>query len=170
MHEESLFEDPRTWVAIAFVIFFVLFGRKIWAALTKMLDARATAVRAELEEASRLRREAEAMLKDAEARRASALKDAEALIEGARNEATRLAAAAAQEAQQSAARREKMAMDRIAAAEKAAVDGVRYLAAEIATEAARKVISEGLSADTGAALVDQAIAQLPSALAARRAA
>ena len=40
MQEESLFEDPRTWVAIAFVIFFVLFGRKLWAALTKMLDAR----------------------------------------------------------------------------------------------------------------------------------
>ena len=100
MHEESLFEDPRTWVAIAFVIFFVLFGRKIWAALTKMLDARATAVRAELEEASRLRREAEAMLKDAETRRASALKDAEALIEGARNEATRLAAAAVRRREQ----------------------------------------------------------------------
>jgi F-type H+-transporting ATPase subunit b len=170
MHEESLFQDPRTWVAIAFVIFFVLFGRKIWAALTKILDARAAAVRTELEEAARLRREAEAMLKDAEARRAAALKDAEALIEGARHEATRVAAAAAQEAEHTAARREKMAMDRIAAAEKAAVDSVRFMAAEIATEAARQVIAEGLSPDAGAALVDQAISQLPTALAPRRAA
>ena len=170
MHEESVFQDPRTWVAIAFVIFFVLFGRKLWAALTKMLDARATAVRAELDEAARLRREAEAMLKDAETRRAAALKDAEALLEGARHEAARVATAAAQETENAAARREKMAMDRIAAAEKAAVDSVRFMAAEIATDAARQVIAEGLSPDAGAALVDHAIAQLPTALAARRAA
>lgn len=165
MHEESLFEDPRTWVAIAFVIFFVLFGRKLWGALTKILDARATAVRAELDEASRLRREAEAMLKDAETRRAAALKDAAALIEGAKHEAIRVAAAATQEAEHASIRREKMAMDRIAAAEKTAVDSVRFMAAEIATEAARKVISEGLSQEAGSALVDNAIAQLPAALA-----
>ena len=170
MHEESFFENPRTWVALAFVIFFVVFGRKVWAALTKLLDARTLAVRAELDEASRLRREAEAMLKDAEARRASALQESKELIEGARNEATRIAAAAAQDAQQAAARREKMAMDRISAAEKAAVDSVRQIAAEIATEAARHVIAEGLNAATGAALVDQAIAHLPGALATRRAA
>ncbi len=170
MHEESLFEDPRTWVAIAFVIFFVLFGRKLWTALTGMLDARATAVRAELDEAARLRREAETMLKDAEARRAAALKEAEALIEGAKQEAARVATAAAQEAEHSAARREKMAMDRISAAEKAAVDSVRHTAAEVATEAARQVIAEGLSPAAGTALVDQAIAQLPTALASRRAA
>lgn len=170
MHEESFFQNPRTWVAVAFVIFFVLFGRKMWAAITKILDARAAAVRAELDEAARLRQEAMAMLKDAETRRADALKDAQALIEGAQQEATRLTAAATEEAEQASARREKMAMDRISAAEKAAVDSVRFLAAEVATEAARQVIAQGLSQDAGAALVDQAITQLPAALAARRAA
>ncbi len=170
MHEESVFQDPRTWVAIAFVLFFVLFGRKLWAALTKMLDARAIAVRAELDEAARLRREAEAMLRDAQASRAAALHDAKALLEGAKQEAGRLAIAAAQEAEHAASRREKMAMDRIAAAEKAAVDSVRFMAAEIATEAARQVIAEGLSAEAGASLIDTAIAQLPAALAPRRAA
>ena len=37
-HHESFFSDPRSFVAIAFVIFFVLFGKKIWGALTAMLD------------------------------------------------------------------------------------------------------------------------------------
>jgi F-type H+-transporting ATPase subunit b len=63
-----------------------------------------------------------------------------------------------------------MAIDRIAAAEKAAVDDVRTAAAEIATTAARQVLAEGLTADADAKLVDQAIAQLPAAMAARRAA
>ena len=170
MHEESFFGDPRNWVVIAFILFFVLFGKKLWGALSGMLDARAVAVRAELEEASRLRREAESMLRDAEKQRADALTDAKALIEGARAEADRLSAAAAAEAEASAKRREKMAIDRIAAAEKAAVDDVRLAAADVATSAARQVLAEGLTADADSFLIDQAITQLPAALSPRRAA
>ncbi len=167
---ESFFAEPRNWVVIAFIIFFVLFGGKLWSALTGMLDDRAAKVRAELEEASRLRTEAEAMLREAEQRRDEALADAKALIAGAQAEAARLSAATAAEAEASARRREQMAIDRIAAAEKAAVDEVRMTAVDVASLAARQVIAEGLSPEAGSALVDQAIAQLPSALAGRRAA
>ena len=117
MHEESFFADPRSWVAVAFVIFFVLFGARLWKALAGMLDQRTAAIRAELDEASRLRREAEAMLADASKRREAALTEARLLLEGARAEAARLAQAAAAEAAAAAGRREKMALDRIAAAE-----------------------------------------------------
>jgi len=163
-HEESFFAEPRNWVILAFLFFFILFGKKIWGALSGMLDARAVSVAAEIEEAARLRREAESMLRDAEKQRADALTEAKALIEGARHEAERLTAAAAAEAEASAKRREKMAIDRIAAAEKAAVDEVRITAAEVATSAARQVMAEGLGPDAGAALIDQAISQLPNAL------
>ncbi len=169
-HTYGFWDDPKTWVAVAFVIFFVLFGSKIWAALTGILDKRAEQVRSELAEAQRLRTEAEAMLKDAKARREQALADAKALMEGARHQAQQLAAAAAAEAEASAARRERMAVDRIATAEKAAVDDVRMIAAEVAASAAEKVIRETLSAEAGGALVDRAIASLPTALAPRRAA
>ena len=168
MEEPGFFGEPRNWVLIAFVLFFAIFGRKLWSVLAQMLDDRATKVRAELDEAARLRQEAEAMLRDAEARRAEALGESQALIAGARVEAERLAAAAAAEAEASARRREQMAMDRIAAAEKAAVDEVRLTAAEVATAAARQVIAEGLSAEADSRLIDHAIAQLPSALAGRR--
>lgn len=170
MHEESFFANPRTWVGVAFVIFFVLFGRKLWAVLAKMLDDRAASIRAELDEASRLRREAEAMMKEAEASREKALAEAKAMVEAARAEAQRLAAEAEAEAEAATRRREQMAVDRIAAAEKAAVDEVRTTAAEIATAAARQLIADGLSGDADAALVDSAIAGLPAALAQRRAA
>jgi F-type H+-transporting ATPase subunit b len=168
MHEESFFAEPRVWVALAFIVFFVLFGRKLWGTIAAMLDDRATKIRAELDEAARLRREAEAMLKDAQARRADAVTEAKQLLEGAKAEAARLAQAAATEAEAAANRREQMAMDRIAAAEKAAVDEVRTTAAEVATVAARQVIADGLSEAADARLIDQAIAQLPAALAARR--
>jgi F-type H+-transporting ATPase subunit b len=171
MHnEESFFADPKNWVMVAFFLFFILFGKKIWGALAGMLDARAVRVKAEIEEAYRLHREAEAMLRDAEKQRDNAASEAKSLIEGARAEAARISAAAAAEAEASAKRRERMAIDRIAAAEKAAVDEVRLTAADIATVAARQVMSESLNADADAHLIDQAISQLPAALAARRAA
>lgn len=169
-HEESFFADPRAWVAIAFVIFFLIFGGKLWKAVTAMLDKRAEVIRAELAEAQRLRSEAEAMLRDANARRSEALSDAQRLLEGAKSEAARLAAAAAAEAESSARRRERMALDRIAAAEKAAVDEVRFMAAEVAGVAAERVIRDGLTADADAQLVDRAIAGLPASLAGKRAA
>ena len=164
MHEESFWSDPRSFVALAFVIFFVIFGRKIWGVLTGMLDKRADEVRAELAEAQRLRQEAEAMLRSANQQREAAIADAQALLTGAKAEAIRLAATAAAEAEASAKRREQMAMDRIAAAEKAAVDDVRMIAADIATTAARDIIRDGLSAEADAALVDRAITGLPAAL------
>jgi F-type H+-transporting ATPase subunit b len=164
MHEESFFGNPRTWVGLAFILFFVFFGRMLWAALSKILDDHTAAVRAELEEASRLRRAAEAMLQDAEKRRVTALAEAKALIEGAKAQAERLTAATAAEAAASAERRERMAMDRIAAAEKAAVDEVRQTAAEVATVAARQMLADGLTAEADAGLIDHAIGQLPAAL------
>jgi F-type H+-transporting ATPase subunit b len=168
MHETSFFAEPRNWVALAFIVFFLLFGRKLWGAIAAMLDDRAAKIRAELDEAARLRAEAEVMLKDAQARRDATLAEAQQLLDGAKAEAARLAQAAASEAEAAAKRREQMAMDRIAAAEKAAVDEVRMTATEVATVAARQVIAEGLSAEADGKLVDQAITQLPGALAQRR--
>jgi F-type H+-transporting ATPase subunit b len=162
MPETGLLAEPRTWVAVAFVIFFVIFGKKLWTVVAGMLDSRAVLIRAELDAAQQLRREAEAMLIDAKQRREAAIADATSLLASARHEAERLAAAA--DAEASAARRERMAMDRIAAAEKAAIDDVRLTAADVAAVAAQQVIRETLSPDANAALVDHAIGALPAAL------
>ena len=166
----EFFAEPRNWVFLAFVVFFVLFGKMLWVAIRDILDRRAALVRAELDEAERLRREAEAMLADAKQRREAAIADAQRLLEGAKHEAERLTAAAAAEAEAAAKRRERMALDRIAAAEKAAVDEVRVTAAQIATGASERVIRDGLTPAADAALIDRAISGLPAALSGRRAA
>lgn len=162
--ETPFWSDSKTWVAIAFFVFFIIFGKKLWKPLAALLDSRADLVRGELEEAARLRREAENMLRDAQLQRDRALEDAQRLVAGAQAEAERLAVAAAQDAETATRRREQMALDRIAAAEKAAVDQVRLTAADLATTAAREVIAEGLSSAADATLIDTAIRQLPAAL------
>lgn len=169
MQHHSLFAEPRTWVAVAFVLFFVIFGRRLWAGLAGMLDARAAAIRAELAEAARLRQEAEQMLRNAQQEREAAARESEALIAASQAEAARLAASARAEAEAAAERRERMAMDRIAAAEKAAIDEVRLAAVAVATRAAEQVIAQGLSPEADSRIIDQAIARLPQALSRRAA-
>jgi len=167
-HHKSLLAEPRFWVAIAFFLFFGLFGKKLWTALAAMLDKRADTIRSELAEATRLRSEAEAMLRDASTRRDAAVKDAAALLESAKAEAIRLGEQTRADAAASAARREKMALDRIAAAEQAATREVREAAIDVATAAARSVLAQvGPEHDPG--LIDKAISGLPSALSGRAA-
>jgi F-type H+-transporting ATPase subunit b len=158
------YHDPKFWVAVSFVLFFLLLGKKLWGAISSALDGRAAGIRRQLEEASRLRAEAEQMLKDAEAERAAAAREAESLLVNARAEAERLATSAAAEAEASAKRRERMALDRIAAAEASAIADVRNAAAEIAGAAARTVLAETLDATADAALVDKSLIDLPKAL------
>ena len=156
--------DPEFWVLVSFVIFFVLFGRRLWTAVTGMLDGRATTIRATLAEAQRLRTEAETMLADAQRARSEALAEAERVLSRSRIEADQIAKAAFVEAEAAAKRRERVALDRIAAAEKAALAEVRQTAADVAADAARLVMAQGLGHETETAILDQAIADLPRAL------
>ena len=165
---DSLFADPRTWVGVAFLIFFVIFGRKLWTVVTGMLDKRAEEIRVELDSAAKLRREAEAILADARSQREAALQEAEAMLARAHDEAARVADAARTAAAAAAIRRERLAMERIGAAEKAAVTDVRLAAADVAARAAEQVISQGFSAEADSQLVDHAIQGLPAALSGRR--
>lgn len=169
-HDASLWADPRFWVALAFFLFFAIFGRKMFTPLLAVLDNRSLGIKRELEEAGRLRQEAEAMLADAQARRQAALQEAQTMLDNARAEAQRASEAARAEAAGSAARRERMAMDRIAAAEKAAVTDVRQAAADLASRAAERILADDFSAEADATLIDRAIQGLPAALASRRAA
>lgn len=159
-----MFSTPEFWVAASFVIFVLLAGRKAWAAITGMLDGRAARIAAELDEAKRLRAEAESMMAAARRDREAATAEATQMLERARAEAARLTEAGAAEAQAGAARRERMAMDRIAAAEAGAVAEVRAAAAAIATAAAQDVIARTHTAEADAGLVDQAIGGLGTAL------
>ncbi|NDG47804.1 MAG: F0F1 ATP synthase subunit B [Rhodospirillales bacterium] len=163
-HYEHFWLDPKFWVAVSFAVFAALAIKLAWGKVTAMLDGRGQRISAELAEAARLRQEAEDMLRQAEAERQAAMAEAEALIERAKAEAERVAATAAADAQAQAARREKMAMDRIAAAEASAVAEVRNAAAEVATIAARNLIAESFSAEDDAAMIDQAVTELPKAL------
>jgi len=161
----SVFGDPTFWVGFGTFLFVLLLIRlKVPAQVAAMLDARAAAIKAELEEARRLRAEAEALLADYKKKTASAADEAQAIIDAAKAAADRMAADAKVALQQQIDRRAKMAEQKIAQAEADALAEVRAAATAAATAAARDVIARRMTDARGDALIDSAIAELGAKL------
>lgn len=140
-HLEWLGLNAEGYIAIAFAIFVaLLLYLKVPKMLAGMLDGRATKVRGELDEAKRLRAEAEGLLADYRARAEQAGRDAETIVHTAQHEATLIVADARAQAEAVIARRTAMAETKIAAAERAAEAHVRAQAVDVATAAARRII------------------------------
>jgi len=162
--DHGFFGNPETWVAISFVLFFLLLGKILWAKITELLDKRSTAIARSLEDAERLRAEALSAKQNAEKTLAQATAEAEAIIANAREEVSRMQARAAQSLENSVKLREQQALDRIAQSEAAAAKQVRDAAVDVALSATRALLREQVGAGRTEALVNDAIAELPRRL------
>jgi F-type H+-transporting ATPase subunit b len=153
--------DPGGWVAVAMlVVFAILIWKKVPGAIGKALDSKIALIRDQLAEAESLRKEAEALKAEYEAKAASADKDREALLERARHEADEIVAKAKTDAEALVGRRTRMAEDKIAAEERAAIKQLRAAAADAAAKAAARLIAERHDAKTDEQLVNQAIGEI----------
>ena len=163
-YSEPFLKQAETWVLAAFIIFVVAVARPLWRAMTGSLDSRAEAIKAELDEAQRLREEAQHTLAEYQRKQRDALAEAEGIIAEAREEAKRMQKAAEERTEASLERREQQALDMIAAAEARAVADVRALAADVAIDATRRVLEDVVEGQKGDDLVNQAIAEVPAKL------
>lgn len=150
--------DATGWVSLAMAIFIViLLFKKVPAMIGGVLDGRIAAIKAQLEEASKLRAEAEALKAEYEAKLAAAAGEAEAMRKHAEHEAETLIEDAKANAAALIVRRQKMAEDKIGAAERAAIAAIRAKAVNAATSAAATLIANGHDANADKVLVDSAI-------------
>lgn len=160
-----MFYEPETWVAIAFVILLIVFGYLgVHRTLLTALDHRAERIKAELEDARRLKDEAAKLLGEYKSRRASAEREAEEIISSAKAEAERIAAEAKTKMEDFVARRTKTAESKIALAEAQAVADVRAAAANAAVAAASTVLSQSVKGSLADDLVGKGIAEVRSKL------
>jgi F-type H+-transporting ATPase subunit b len=160
----EIFHDPELAVAIAFLIAIVLVSKKVWQTLSGLLDERAAKIKAELDEAQKLKDDAQKTLGQFQRKQRDALQEAEAIVAHAREDAARVVERAKRDLEAAIERRQRLAAEKIALAEAKAIAEVRNTAVEIAIGAARRVISERLGDAQGQALVDHAIAELPQRL------
>ncbi|MBO0766643.1 MAG: F0F1 ATP synthase subunit B [Hyphomicrobiaceae bacterium] len=153
------------WVGVAFVAFaLILLYYKVPALIAKALDDRAAAIRKELDEARRLREEAQNLLADYQRKHRNAGQEAEAIVEQARREAEAFAADTRKSLADSVERRRKQAEEKIARAEAQAVEDVRAAAVDMAIAAAEKILREKAAGASGAALIDESIRSLKTRL------
>jgi F-type H+-transporting ATPase subunit b len=153
------------WVGVAFVIFLlVLLWYRVPKLIAKSLDDRAQAIRKELDEARRLREEAQALLADYQKKHRNVGQEAEAIVDLARREAQALAHETRVGLKESLERRTRMAEEKIGRAEAQAVDEVRASAIDAAVAAAEKILREKMAGTGGAALLDQSIRDLKGRL------
>jgi F-type H+-transporting ATPase subunit b len=142
--------DATFWALVALIILIAIciyFG--VPRMLGKALDERAARIGNELEEARRLREEAQALLVDYQKRREQAEAEASEIVAAAKREAAGLLQEAHQKTEEYVARRTALAEQKIGQAEREAVAEVRAIAVDLATEAARRVLAERVDAKAG---------------------
>ena len=157
--------EPEFWVGVGFII---VVGLILYMGapklIGKMLDDRAAAIKAELDEAARLRAEAEALLADYKRKSAGAEAEAAAIVTEARADAERIAAEMRTALTAQIERRGQQAQDKIASAEAAARAEIRALAADAAAAAAEKLIVARMDEKRAGALVEQGLKDLSAKL------
>ena len=158
----EFFLDAEAWVLVGLIIFF---GGLIWAGVPRMamkaLDARGEKIQAELDEALRLRQEAQALLASIKTEREHAEKLAAEMIANAEADSERLRAEAAAKLEEQIKRRQQMAERKIATAEAQAAADVKAAAGELAAQIAEQVLAARLANLKSDPLIDRAVEQVP---------
>jgi F-type H+-transporting ATPase subunit b len=157
--------EPETWVAVAFLILMGVFAyvgvhRTVLAAL----DRRSARIKAELDDARRLKDEASRLLADYRARYASAEREAQDIVASAKAEAERIAAEAKAKMEDFVARRTKAAEGKIASAEAQAVADVRAAAADAAVAAASAILSTSVKGQLADDLLAKGVSEVRAKL------
>jgi F-type H+-transporting ATPase subunit b len=160
-----MFESPEFWVAVGFVLLVIGIARPISKMMGSALDARADKIRATLQEAEKLREDAQRLLAEYERKTRDVMRESEDIIAQARAAAERMEAEASLATAMK--RREQLAIEKIAQAEAEALQEVRTAAVDIAVAAAGRLIGERLGAERSGALIDAAIREVPAKLGVR---
>lgn len=153
-----LFLEAEVWVTLGFLVFLGIMGYAgVHRTVGKALDDRSARIKAELDEARKLRDEAAALLAEYQQKRQQAEGEAQEIISGAKAEAERLAIEAKARIEEFVARRTRMAETKIAQAEAQAAADVRAAAADAAVAAAEKILRQEAKGELAGRLIARGI-------------
>lgn len=155
--------DATFWALIALIIFLALLAYlKVPGKINGTLDGRADRIRNELEEARKLREEAQQLLAEYQRKRSEAEEEAKDIVAAAKREAKAIVADAKQKTEEYVSRRTTLAEQKIAQAERDAVNEVRSRAVDIAVAAAGNILSDKVDAKTNGELFKSSLEELKS--------
>lgn len=157
--------NPELWVAAGLFLFL---GLCVFVGVPKLvaaqLDAKGAKIQSELDEAARLRAEAEALLAQIRTEKAEAEAQAADMLAAAEADARLMEVEAKAKLEETLARRQALAERRIAQAEAQATAEVKTAAADLAARAAEQILAARLAGQKADPLLDAAIAQIGTRL------
>lgn len=157
----ELLQDAEFWTGAALLVFIALLVvLKVPGAAGKALDAKAAKIQAELDEAQRLRQEAQDLLVSLKAQREQTEALAKEMLANAEAEAKRLGAEAKVKLEEQIKRRQELAERRISNAEAQASAEVKAAAADLAAQMAEGVLAARIASAKSDPLIDAALAQV----------
>jgi F-type H+-transporting ATPase subunit b len=160
-----MLEDAAFWALVALIIFLAaMVYLKVPRMVTTALDKRADTIQRELDEARRLREEAQSLLADYQRKSREAETEAEEIIEQAKREAEALTAESGRRLEEYVANRTRQAEEKIARAEAEALQEVRALSADVAIAAAQKILAAKVKGATADTLIARSIGDVKSKL------
>ncbi|MGI9475808.1 MAG: F0F1 ATP synthase subunit B [Hyphomicrobiaceae bacterium] len=163
--EVPTLQTPEFWVAVAFVLFIALLVYKgVPGLIGKALDDRAEAIKKNIDDARKMREDAQALLAEYQRKTVEAEGEAQKIVEQARRESEAMRAEAERKAAEAVARRIKLAEEKIARAEMAAISEVRGAAVDAAISASEKILAAKAEGDIGQKLIADGISDLKSKL------
>lgn len=160
----SIFQDPTFWVGLAFCLTVLVLAKPVGRFLSDALQARSDGIAEKLNEAKKLRDEAQALLAEYRKKHQEVRLESEALLQKAKDNAESIRAQAQEALEKDLKKREELALNRLAGAKAQAMDEVRDLAVEIALKTTEKILKQELSGEKGKELILEQIDALPALL------
>lgn len=157
---KSIFADPTFWLAISFVIFIAVAAKPAFKAIAAMLDKRAQLIEERLEEARKLKEEAVEMRAQAERAQHNAIEEAARIIEYAKKDAEKIRELGVTSLEKAIEKKKLVVEQRIHAAQDKALNDIKGQTANIAYQAANKLIDENYTSKDDDTLIDDTIHNL----------
>lgn len=159
-----MFENPETWVLVAFIVFVGLVSKKAHRFIIRNLDERAERIRLELEEAARLREEAQALLSQYQRDHRGLESEVARILEHAREEGKQIALMAGERLKVQLAQKEAQAHENMKHAELQTLEHIRSMGSTLTVAAASELIRKNLGSEQAARLLDASIDEVAEKL------
>jgi F-type H+-transporting ATPase subunit b len=158
---EAMLHEPKTWITLAFFLFFLFMAKVgVFRMIGRSLDDRSVKIKAELDEAVRLREEAQATLASYQQKQQEIFAEAEQILSKTKQDAELMARTARDELKLALEKRTRLAMERIAQAESKAVKDVQGHMVDIAMAASRAIIKEYVAQGGNEEMIKSATADI----------
>lgn len=155
-----MFHNPQFWVALSFVIFVAAAFKPVGKIIIAALDGRANKIQKDLDEALRLKEEAQALLASYQRKQKEAVEEADRIVKNAESEAARIIDEAEKNLEENLNKKIQLAMQKIATYEQSVMQEVRMNSIDIAIGTVRKLAKERLTAEISESLVNRAINEM----------